>query len=375
MRVLHLTSHLNAGGVTSSVLTVASRLRARGHTVAIASDDGALKERVSESGCAWWRMPLATSAEFSPRLWRARSLLFKRLKEERMDVMHAHTRVAQVLAASLSRKIGIPYVTTWHGFFRPNLGRRLWPCTGLRTIAISEPVRDHLMRDFGMQQDRIRVIPHGIDADLFRPTTDAASIARLRAGFGLTGQGLVVGTITRLIRSRQIDQLIRTWPKVAQAFPRAQLLIVGDGEDRSRLVDLAKTLTDAHSIKFVPAVSVTREALSVIDVFAFLPADKEGFGLILLEAMAAGRAIVSVKRGGGSSWLLEESKVGRLVAPDDPDALSAMLIALLSDSKSREILGQAAEALVRERYAVERMMDAIESVYGEVVQTREAAQK
>jgi glycosyltransferase involved in cell wall biosynthesis len=238
---------------------------------------------------------------------------------------------------------------------------------GQKTIAISEPVREHLMRDFGVPDERIRVIPHGIDAQRFAPIADADALARIRIRIGLPQNAAVVGTITRLIRARAADQMIESWTQIAQAVSGAWLLIVGEGEDRQRLQAAAQRLPHADRIRFVPSVDFTREALSIMDAFVFLPADKEGFGLVLLEAMAASRAIVSVRRGGGSTWLLEQSGVGRLVEPGDPKALAAAIVPLLQDRGAREALGRHAQDVVRERYTVERMIDAIEKVYQEVI--------
>lgn len=367
MRILHVTSHLNVGGVARSVLTIAGRQRLRGHAVCVASDRGALEPELAALDCEWRPVALNTSAEFGAKALWAWGQLGQLLRRQAADVIHAHTRAAQVACAWVSARTGIPYVTTWHGFFRRNLGRRLWPCTGRLTIAVSEPVREHLMRDFGLPQERIRVIPHGIDAQHFEPVTEAGALSRIRSRFGLPDSAVVVGTVTRLIRARQVDELIRAWAQAAPDNPAAWLLIVGDGRDRQRLQELACRLPCADRVRFIPSVDDTRDALSVMDVFVFLPADKEGFGLVLLEAMAAARAIVSVRRGGGSTWLLEQSGVGKLVEPGNPEALAEAIIPLLEDRQANASLGRHAQSVVRQRYTVERMIDAVEAVYREVV--------
>ena len=154
MRILHIASHLNIGGITRYLLGLATRL-ARRHEVMVAADTGELRAEFQQAHVAHWPVPLQTSAEFSPRVWQAAQHLSRRLRREPVDVLHAHTRVGQVVAACLSRRLRIPYVATWHGIYRMNLGRRLWPCAGDRTIAISQPVREHLLRDIGVPASRI----------------------------------------------------------------------------------------------------------------------------------------------------------------------------------------------------------------------------
>ncbi len=366
MNILHLASHLNAGGVSRYVLSVSRELRARGHRVIIASGGGLWEAQATAAGMEHWALPLHTSVEFSPQVFAAGRRLLARLREHPVDVLHAHTRVGQVAAERVSRALHIPYVTTWHGFFRPNLGRRLWPCTGELTIAISEPVRDHLQRVFGVPPERIRLIAHGIDPAPFEVPADSASQASLRDRLRLKPNTPVIGTVARLVASKRVDQLVRSLPTVRAAAPDAQLLIIGDGEARASLERLAAELGLADAVRFAGAMPETRVALSLMDVFVFLPADQEGFGLSLLEAMAGGRPIVAVRRGGGASWVLEQSGVGTLVEPGDPKALGHAVLRYLQDGELACRSAGQARAVVRERYTLARMVDQVEAVYREL---------
>ncbi len=367
MKVLHLTSHLDVGGISRYTVSLAAELAQRGHRPIIGADGGELDAQVRSLGLPHWRVPLHTSAEFSPQVALAAWRLATHLEQEPVDLIHAHTRVAQVVAARLSRRLHTPYLTTWHGFFRSNLGRRLWPCTGLLTIAISEPVRQHLIRDFGVPEARIRLIPHGIDAALFASPVEPAVQQRLREQLQLS-EGPVIGTVARLVKSKGVDQLLRSLPHIRAAAPTAQLLIVGDGEERAPLEQLAGELGVASAVRFSGTLTQTRAALSLMQVFVFLPAEEEGFGLALLEAMAAGRPIVAVRRGGGSTWLLDESRVAMAVEPGDVAGLAATVLRSLQDGEEAARASAAhAQALVRDRFSLSRMVDAVESVYQEVL--------
>src|SRR3989338_8771415 len=153
-----MASHLNVGGIARYVLLLSKILVQRGHQVIIASDDGGLKSQLKEIAAAHWQYPFHTSVEFSPQVFWGTYQLARRLKHQPVDVMHAHTRVAQVVAARLSRQLGIPYVATWHGIYGRNVGRVLWPCTGDSTIAISQMVSRHLLEDVGVPKEKIRCV-------------------------------------------------------------------------------------------------------------------------------------------------------------------------------------------------------------------------
>ncbi len=180
MRILHLTSHLNVGGITRYVLSLIQRQVARGHRVILGSDDGDVKANVEASGAAHWRLPLHTSAEFAPQVFWAIQQLTTRLQQEPVDIVHAHTRVGQVVAACVTQRLQIPYVTTWHGIYTRRLGRRLWPCTGDLTVAISGLVQDHLRQVFHVPESRVRRIYNGIDTAHYATPPEPESLQAYR---------------------------------------------------------------------------------------------------------------------------------------------------------------------------------------------------
>lgn len=367
MRILHITSHLNVGGITSYVLSLSRACAARGHRVVIASGGGQLEAQAQTMGVTHWRVPLQTSAEWSPRVWMASRQLRAKLRQEPVDVIHAHTRVSQVAAQRLARWRHIPYVATWHGFFRPNLGRRLWPCTGDVTVAISEPVRQHLLHVFRVPETSIRLIPNGIDPTPFESPADPADQQRLREQLRLPSDGPVVGTVARLVASKGIEQLIRGFARVRASAPHAHLLIVGDGTERTHLEQEAIACGVREAVHFAGTLTDTHVALSLMHVFVFLPAQQEGFGLSLLEAMASGRPIVAIRRGGGAVWVLEQGGIGTLVEPGDPSGLASAIIRVLQDGEAACREAGKARAIVKERYSISRMVDAVEAVYRELI--------
>lgn len=368
MKILHITSHLNIGGVSSSVLSLSQGLVERGEHVVIASGGGQLEARASAMGLIPWRVPLHTSVEFSPQVFAAARTLVARLRQEPVDILHGHTRTAQVVAAYLARCLRLPYVTTWHGFFRPNLGRTIWPCTGDATVAISAPVGTHLQETFHVPPQRIHLIPHGIDTRPFESPVDPSMQARLRDQLRLTRDGPVVGTVARLVASKGVDQLIRSLPGIRASVPDAQLVIVGDGDERASLERVAAEHGVADAVHFSGALPETRVVLSLMDVFVFLPADQEGFGLSLLEAMASARPIVAVRRGGGAPWVLEETGVGALVEPGDLAGLASAVTDRLHHHETARREGQKARAVVKTRYTHARMIDQVQTVYRGLVE-------
>ena len=373
MKILQIASHLNVGGVSSHVVALSQELARRGHQVVIASGGGQLDVRIDGTRLRHWPAPLHTSVEFSPQVLWASGGLAQRLQREPVDVVHGHTRVGQVVAASLAQRLGVPYITTWHGFFRSNLGRRLWPCLGQAAIAISDPVREHMIQALQVPEHLVRVILNGIDPAPFEVPVDPQTQRSFMQRLGIAPGTPLIGTMARLVASKGLDVLIRSLPVIRAAIPDAKLLIIGDGPHRAALAQVAVEAGVSAAVTFAGSLPEAPVALSLMDVFVFMPAEQEGFGLALLEAMAAARPIVSVRRGGGATWLLEHSGVGTIVPPDDPGALAGAIIRTVQDSAAAHRAAGQARALVSERYSLARMVDQVEDVYDSVAQPAAAA--
>ena len=140
MKVLHLTTHLNVGGITSYLYQLSQGLQKIGVQVSIASSGGMCSSKFEEQKIPIYRIPLNTKSELSPKLALSFLSLKRLYQKEHWDLLHAHTRVSQCLAQALSFYCNIPYVTTFHGFYHHHLGRKLFPCLGQKTIANSHAV-------------------------------------------------------------------------------------------------------------------------------------------------------------------------------------------------------------------------------------------
>ena len=345
MNILQITSHLDVGGIPRYVLSLSEQLAHRGHQVTLASDGGQLEARVQERGLTHWRLPLHTSAEFSLRVFSAYRHVVERLRRQPVDLLHAHTRVAQVIAHAVSRRLGIPYVTTWHGIYKPRLGRRLWPCMGHRTIAISGQVAEHLRSAFHLPEARARLVYNGINTGHYARRPAAATVQAWRKRWHLPEGQPVIGGIGRCAtgRVKGFDLILVAAYALKARFPGLQVLLVGDGPRRPFLEDVAKRLGLYRCVHFVGAVDDVRIPLALLDVFIFPSRWPEAFGLTLVEAMAAGKAVVATSHGAVTE-ILQHDVQGWIVPPNDSLALADSIQGLLHDRAVAARLGQAAQA-------------------------------
>ncbi len=368
MKILQITSHLNVGGISRYVLSLSRHLAGKGHQVCIASAGGSLEKSCNYERVRFLPVPLNTSQEFSPRIFKTVRELTCYLEREPVDVIHAHTRVAQVVADRVSRRMKIPYVTTWHGIYKRRIGRLLYPCTGDAVIAISGIVREHLLKDFQVPSERIHLVYNGIDTAYHAVAPDDALIRKYRDRFKIPEGRPVIGGIGRLAAGevKGFDLLLAAACLLKETFPDIQVLIVGDGPRRPFLEDVAERLGIFSQVHFVGGVEDVRVPLSFLDVFVFPSRWPEAFGLTLIEAMAAGKAIVATRMGAVSE-ILRDGRDGWVVPPEDIQAIAEKIAMLLSDPALARTMGQQAQLRAHDQFDIGRMVTEVEQVYEEVI--------
>lgn len=169
------------------------------------------------------RLVVPLRHKFIPHGLRHASRLRRYIRDNNIDLIHAHSRQANLAAAFASRLTGVPYVTTAHMRTFRRAANRLWPCWGQRTIAICETIATHLRVENGVPDERIRLIRNGIDLDFFQPRP-APSSARWVTILGrLSGK-----------RWRAAEFLVSLLPEIRAAYPDVRFRFVGEAAPEYR---------------------------------------------------------------------------------------------------------------------------------------------
>ncbi len=359
MNILLLTTHANTGGITSYLLTLSKGLVKAGHKVVVASADGDCVALFQKYGARHAAFDIRVKSELHPKLWCALGPLKQLIHDEKIDVIHAQTRVTQVMGCLLSRQTGVPMVTTCHGFFKPRFFRRVFPCWGQGVIAVSRPVQEHLIKDFKVLPQQVHLIINGIDLSLF-PVTDARLRQQAREQWQVK-QGPVIGIIARLSDVKGIDVLLQAMPEIIGAFPKVQLMIVGEGPQEAHLKGLSARLNLNAHVRFEKVVNQTSAILPAFDVFV-MPSLMEGLGLSVMEAQAAGIPVV-VSNVGGLPDLVTQGKTGLLTTPKDIKGLAQGIINMLKDPQAAAHMAQAARTHIETKCTADVMVDRTIKVY------------
>jgi glycosyltransferase involved in cell wall biosynthesis len=368
MRIILLTTRLNLGGVGVYTSSLARSLKAKGINVTIASSGGALLDEIEDCDIEHINLPIDTSAEVGPHILISYFKLSKVIKERNIQVVHAQTRVSQVIAHYLAKRNKISFISTCHGFFKPRFIRRKFPCWGERVIAISDAVKTHLINDMDVPEKDIRVIYNGIDIDRFSRVYSDQEKKRLRKEYGLR-DAKTIGIIARLSDVKGHPYLFRAFKELLKSDPTLQLFVVGDGPSHYRvyLEGLVHDLKIGDNVIFHGSCRDTSKPLSLIDIFC-LPSIQEGLGLAILEAMAMGIPVVASDVG-GISTLVKDKQNGLLVPPRDEKALAGAVLKILSDTPPAKTMGILSKQMVKDKFSLEKMADEVIKVYQEVIKT------
>ncbi len=223
----------------------------------------------------------------------------------------------------------------------------------------------------------ISLIYNGVDLARY---AEQEACCTLHREYGIPAGAAVVGVVARLEPEKGHPTLLEAWPAVLRAVPNAYLLVVGEGTQRESLEAHAASLgllgspvngSPALALETAPSVTFTGRrddvpaVTAALDV-AVLPSYREAQGLSILEAMALSRPVVA-SGVGGIPEMIEHGRTGLLVPPHDPVTLAAAIIRLLTDHPYADTLGRAGHDLVHDRFCVEQMVRAVESIYDEAV--------
>ncbi len=291
MKILLLLSSLDRGGAETHLITLASSLARRGHSVTVVSSGGGMVEELVREDIEHRALPLDSRAPWN--LLRSYFSLKQMLHREGYDLIHAHSRIPAFLVCAPARRKNIPFVTTVHASFRVNRFFRRYSRWGDTAIAVSEDLKQYLCENYSCSAERIEVIPNGIDTVHFSPSPSKSPV-----------------TAHRLLYVSRLDEdcsevaflLCRLASPLKEKFSDLQIVLAGGGSALPRLRALAEKINGKETSPFVflpghlsdvrdeyrkshTVIGVSRVAIEAMACGApVILAGNEGFGGLLLPS-------------------------------------------------------------------------------------------
>ena len=361
---------MKEGGVETGTVDLARALITKGHRAIVISSGGPLVSALEAAGAIHYVVPVHRKNPWT--ILRVYRRVAEVVESHGVDVIHARSRVPAIIGYLAWRRVlaGISFrlndrqrtpcfVTTAHGYYRrhPLSGIMGW---GRFVIAISERIARHMMDDFGVPAERVKLIPRGVDLSRF-----TWSPPRLFAPRG-EWRVCAIGRITPIKGHRELLQAFRI---VVKEFPRAKLLMVGGAAAEHQrylreLQSLVVHLGVSQNVEFTGHEPDVPKLLSQVDLVTLASTGQEAFGRVLIEAGAAGVPVVATSVG-GTAEVVVDRKTGLLVPPKDIMALAAAITALLKNRTLAGELSKENRRRVESLYPLARMVGETLDVYEE----------
>jgi sugar transferase (PEP-CTERM/EpsH1 system associated) len=362
-RIVHVLHSFGTGGMENGVVNLINGLDSNefSHIICCVSQSGDAIRRLNGQNVKIIELRKKTGNDlFLPMK------ISRILKEIRPDVVHTRNwgAVDGIIGAYISRVPGIVHSEHGREFSDPegrnkrrNIIRKGLSLFVDKYIAVSENLRQWLIRDVGIRKAKITTIINGVDTERFN-TRDKR---QLRYKYGYEDEDFILGTVGRLDPIKDHHLLIKAYAGLYRKYRKIKLIIVGDGPCRQRLEVTTKTLGMKGNVHFLGKREDVPDILKLFDVFA-LSSIGEGLSNTILEAMATGIPVIATHVGGNSE-LVANGETGNLVPQGDIDRFAQALEQYILDKELAKKHGENGRLRVVSHFSLEKMVESYRKVY------------
>jgi len=374
-----ITCYPTYGGSGVVATELGIELAAMGHEVHFISYSQPFRLSGRDDGIFYHEVPVSSYPlfEFPPYDLALASRMAEVAEFCNLDLLHVHYAIPHSVSALLARQMlaakgrKLPFVTTLHGtdITLVGLDRSYLPITRFSiqesdgVTSISDYLKAKTIEDFGVTRG-IEVIPNFVNCDVYTPIVDEGSRAAARARFAEPGEAILVH-LSNFRPVKRVVDVVKVFSLVVKEVP-AQLLLVGDGPDRSAAEWLAHDLQIHDKVHFLGKQERVNELLPLADLM-IMPSQLESFGLAALEAMACKVPAIAT-RVGGVPELIEDGVTGLLYPVGKIEEMATGAIGLLRDRNRLEAMRDAARKDAQKRFCatlvVPKYVKYYESVLG-----------
>jgi lipopolysaccharide heptosyltransferase II len=358
MKILQILPELNVGGVETGTVDFAKYLIQHNHQAIVVSNGGVLVSKLESMGVKHYRLPVHKKS-----LWTMISSikkLRKIIEEEKVQIVHARSRVPAWIAFFACRKTKAAFITTCHGYYKNRWFSQImgWPKL---IIVPSEAIGRHMIEDYGVMRDNIRRIARSVDLDKFK--TQKGPIVK-KDSYVIA----IVGRITPLKGHRYF---LEAMAKVIRRKQNIKIWIIGNPPAdkpvyKEELEVLSSRLGIRDHVEFLGSRSDIPQLLPKVDVLVMSSIEPESFGRVILEAQAAGVPAVATSVGGVVD-IIDHDKTGLLVMPKDAEGIAEAVLKILDNPDLANQFVAKARQKIEERFTLEHMASQTITVYEELL--------
>ena len=371
--VLQVLPELNQGGVELGTIEIASELQKKGIKNFVASEGGRMAYQLERMKVKHFTLPLKTKNPF--KLWLNYRRLVKIIKENGITVVHARSRAPAWSAYWAAKKTGVKFLTTFHGTYgiKPKWLKIRYNRVmtyGDLVIAISEHIKQHILKNYKCDEKKIRLIHRCVNVDNFDASkVTAERMIKLMEEYHLPEDKKIILLIGRLTRWKGQRLMIDALEKIRDMDYFC--VFVGDDQGRTYYTQELQEAISAKGLDgrfgFIKHITDVPALMMISDVVVSASLEPEAFGRIAAEGEAMGRIVVASDIG-GSLENIKDGITGRHFKSGDAESLAkALRWALNLSEAERKKMGEAATQFVKENFTKQIMCDKTLAVYHELV--------
>ncbi|MBN2898810.1 MAG: glycosyltransferase family 4 protein [Clostridia bacterium] len=361
MNILLALMGLDIGGAETHVVTLAKALKNKGYNVVVVSSGGVYEASLKASNIAHVYAPLA---EKSPKAIVKSVVAMRRaVKTYHVDIIHTHGRIPSLIGGVVATLTKSKFMTTVHAMYKLNSYKWL-SLFGKETICISDDIRQHVIRNYNVEKEKITVIPNCIDTNLFVPGEES-------------GSTFTVGYVSRMegeLADRAIEVAEMLTDYAYREHSEIKLLIVGDGLDFNRVVSqvnqISKRIADQDQAKMIEILLLGKrtdipDLMHQMDVVVCV-------SRVALEAMSCGKPVILLG-GEGYEGLLTKESYAHAKGSNFTGRTSTMVFegvgfieqidSLRKSPDYRRKLGEWGRARIEESYSIDQIVDETIKIY------------
>ena len=377
MVVLQVLPELNQGGVELGTIEIASELQKRGIENYVASAGGRMAFNLERMKVKHFTLPLKTKniLKLYINSWR----LSKIIKDYGVTIVHARSRAPAWSAYWAAKRCGVHFMTTFHGTY--GLGplgiKKIYNQVmtfGERVIAISNHIKEHIIKNYGTDENKIRLIARCVNMENFNvETTSAERMIKLLEENNIPEDKPLVTLIGRLTNWKGQKLLVEALNKIKDED--FHCLLIGDDQGRVKYTEELRQKIEQYGMSdrytFIRHVNDVPAAMMLSEVVLSTSIEPEAFGRIAIEGQAMGRIVVASNIGGSKETVID-GVTGKLFESNNADDLAqAIRWALHLSKEEREKIGAAAIKNVKEHFTKQIMCDKTIKVYEEFMNPEE----
>lgn len=370
--ILQILPRLDTGGAERVAVEITEAVHKAGWRALIVAEDGLLNHLAKRAGAEIITLPTATKNIF--KIISNVKKLKHIIKENHVDLVHAHSRAPAWSAYLATRKLGVPFVTTYHGYYsESNILKRHYNrvmISGDRVVAVSQFIADLIKSRYKIDSKKIEVIYNGVDPVKFDPQSVRGDRAlRFAKAWRIENGQPAIVLPARLTGWKGQRLFIQALAKTRNQ--EAVGILIGSDQGRHRytqeLMNMASLLGVGGRVRLAGHLDDMPAALKLANIVVNCSIEPEAFGRTVIEAQAMGKIVVAANHGGARETI-EPNATGFLVPPGDATALAEIFdIILEGDINARLAFGAHARASVIERFSLAGMQEKYLKLYREIL--------